>query len=412
MADLISESFARGDGAKKHMVHIDEPHKTLKNGTLNLPVKSSFIQHRRCKTSTINPNSQPLQGLQSGGFSDFRISSSDNIRGLVLAVKLSASPSFSATPVAWTSDMIFEMLSHIEVLCENGSLATQRIESDHLKLALSNLATEAYHSVKNGIQGADGVTDDAATLDASEEATSYIPIFGTFLSDFEMPVSGFNAPVIIRVWWKAGSYIYNTLEQNITDVKMLVDQWAYDTSIRQKTLNKFLTSKLDFRFGSTRFQKSVEVVSPNQMFNLRLSSMHGLVTSMVVILKNVATGTVLAVKKADLLDSSGASLLGGSPIDHAYLQAIQRPREGRYVNSSVETDASSNKFFHVPIGEQATAHNSEGSIGAYIPMSGHHQLSFYYESTNSSSVNLEVTVLYTAVSTFTIDKGTASIQNS
>jgi hypothetical protein len=30
MADLISESFARGEGSKKHMVMVEEPHKTIK----------------------------------------------------------------------------------------------------------------------------------------------------------------------------------------------------------------------------------------------------------------------------------------------------------------------------------------------------------------------------------------------
>merc|ERR1711965_119454 len=98
-------------GSKKHMVHVDEPHSTKKNGGLNLPVKSSYIQHRRCKTSTINPNSVPYQGLESGGFTDFRLTSSDNIRGLVLALKLTAGSDAPAATDAWTTDYIFELIS-------------------------------------------------------------------------------------------------------------------------------------------------------------------------------------------------------------------------------------------------------------------------------------------------------------
>jgi hypothetical protein len=412
MADLINQSFARGEGAKKHMVSTEEPHKTLKNGALMLPVKSSYFQHRRCKTSTINPNSQPVQALESGGFCDFRISSSDNIRSLVLALKLTCSATFDATPVPWTTDNIFGLLSHIELLAENGSLSVQRIEADHLKLALSNLHSEAYYAVKNGIQGSNGVDDTPASLDASESATSYIPIFGAFLSDFEMPVSGFNSPVIVRVWFKSGSYIYSTSLQNITNASLMVDQWAYDTSVRQKTMNKFLNSKLDFRFASTRFQKSIETVTPNQMQTVRLSSLHGLITSAVVQLKLVSSGSTKAIKRADILDSSGASLLGGAPLEHAYLQATQRAREGRYVNSDAESDPASNRFFHIPIGEMSVQHNQEGSVGAYIPMSGQHQLSFEYESDNDTAVSMEITVLYTSVSTFTVDKGVCSVQHS
>ena len=303
------------------------------------------------------------------------------------------------------------MLSHIEILAENGSLSCQRIESDHLKVALSNLPSGAYLAVKSGIEGSDGVSDNAAVLEPTEEATSYIPIFNTFLSDFEMPVSGFQSPVIVRVWWKTGSFINNALKQSITSASMLVDQWVYDSSVRAKNITKFQTQKLDFRFGSTRFQRSLETVPSNQMFNLRLSSLHGLITSMVVILKDAA-GNVCPIKKLDLLDSSGASLLGGSPIEHAYLQTIQRPREGRYVPTSVEPDVESNKFFHVPISQEAAAHNSEGTINGYIPQSGHHQISFYYETASDSTTSMEITVLYTAVSTFTVDKGVCSVQHS
>ena len=199
----------------------------------------------------------------------------------------------------------------------------------------------------------------------------------------------------------------------ISNIAMRIDSWIYDVSVQEKTLQKYRSSTLDFRFSNTKFQKSIENVSPNQFFTLRLASVQGLVTSMTVIFRTISDDTIQTIKKLDMLDSSGASLLGGAALEHAYLQCTQRPRDNRYVNSSTEPDLATDLYFRVPISQESSAHGSQGSVNGYLPMSGTHQPSIYYESASSTTIPVEITVLYNSVSTLSIQNGiTQSVQHS
>jgi len=152
--------------------------------------------------------------------------------------------------------------------------------------------------------------------------------------------------------------------------------------------------------------------TPNQFNTLLLSSIQGLITSMTIIFKTVGDGVVQEIQKLDLLDPSGGSMLGGAALSHAYLQATQRPRDNRYVNSVSEAVNASDKWFRLPISEEEAAHNSQGSVNGYIPMSGTHQLSIYYASSSSTALPVEVTVLYNAISTFSVNRGITSVAHS
>ena len=324
---------------------------------------------------------------------------------------------FCATGVGGTAEnltpeYVFNTISHVETLTENGSLTVQRTDGAHLALALSNLEASMHHSVKNGIVGGSGSDDTPAIFAATESATVYVPLFDNVLTNFQIPASAFSAPIIIRVWWQPNSYLSATLEHEITDVKLMVDSWVYDASIRQATIGKYLRSKFDFRFANTKFQKSIIQFTPNQFNTLLLSSIQGLITSMTIIFKTVGDGVVQEIQKLDLLDPSGGSMLGGAALSHAYLQATQRLRDNRYVNSVSEAVNASDKWFRLPISEEEAAHNSQGSVNGYIPMSGTHQLSIYYASSSSTALPVEVTVLYNALSTFSVNRGITSVAHS
>jgi hypothetical protein len=137
-----------------------------------------------------------------------------------------------------------------------------------------------------------------------------------------------------------------------------------------------------------------------------------MITSMVVVIKTVSNDIVYPFKSIDLLDQSGASLLGGAAVEHAYLQATQRARNNQWVPSADETDAISNSYFHVPIGEAAAHYDSVGAVGAYIPMSGSHQLRYYFPFTVDTAQTCEIVVLYTATSVMTVEKGLVSVSHS
>ena len=74
----------------------------------------------------------------------------------------------------------------------------------------------------------------------------------------------------------------------------------------------------------------------------------------------------------------------------------------------------SSGFQNVPLsGEDAFHHERAGTIGAYLPMSGQHQLSFKLAPVaGQTQQSVEITVLYRSVSTLTLDKGNVRVQHS
>jgi hypothetical protein len=262
------------------------------------------------------------------------------------------------------------------------------------------------------VVGASGITTNTPiTLDTSESGTILVPI-NTFLSDNEIPISALDAPVIVRIWFKTGSYIADTGLISISSATLLADSWEYSAEIRHKQIGKFQSSKLDYRVLTPKFQRTIETITPNTVYNLRLSSVQGIVSSMTVILRLVSSGATLTINSLDLLTPSGASMLGGQLITHQYLQAIQRAKEHRFVPNTGESALVSDQYFRVPISEYAQPHSSMGGVNGYFVSDGYNQLSFLYSAGNNTPVACEITVLYDAVSTVSLTNGKTSIAYS
>jgi len=136
---------------------------------------------------------------------------------------------------------------------------------------------------------------------------------------------------------------------------------------------------------------------------IRLSSVQGLVTSMNILIRDVAnfgTGFFRPPVAIDLLDERGASRYG-SPLAYGLLQATecrdQRIYRGTY---------NGTKILPIPIGGEEG--EASGAISAYLPMSGNHQLSIMYPAAGV----FEVTIIYRVVAHARIERGHISVHNS
>jgi hypothetical protein len=418
-----SQAVARGAGAAQHMLDTHGlPYPHSKQGKMNLRKSQALVLHRSARFSVINPASQPSDAMTSGGFTDFRMSAGEPLRALTLDLSWRNE---NAGPVMVRPEYVFATISHVEVLAENGSQVVERHDSAHFFEQFRNFSKETASLYAGGmIDTPIGATPQSNTqfgamnvAGAGDSVTSYVPLLGLALVDHEIFLAAVRAPFIIRVWWKAGQHFKlhaptNPSESMTLDsCRLLAESWQYSPEIRQAMVRKNLSSKLDIRFASPRFQRSSEEIQLADTFNLRLSSVNGLVTSMCVLAKDTATGSRLKFDSVELLDSSGQSVLGGSPVPEGYLRHVVGARAGRFVPNF---DWGLQYFIQVPLsGEDAFHHERAGTIGAYLPMSGQHQLSFKLAPVaGQTQQSVEITVLYRSVSTLTLDKGNVRVQHS
>jgi hypothetical protein len=308
-----------------------------------------------------------------------------------------------------TSDAVISTIAYIEVLSNDGASSLCNIQPGHMAQSLSELGSNVFKSQLKGIQGGD--EDNGATITAAAGFTSYLPI-NSFISDFSiMPAALAGNGLVVRVWWNsADSNLLKSADVSLASTSLLVGSWAWDQSIRQKLAATYLAARpLVWRFHQSRFQRSTEVMTPGQPFMLRLSGVTGLVSSVVV---NVKIGNnSVKIAKLGLTSPSGENQNGGSPIDFAFADSILRAENDRHFPQGAQAFAAESSF-RLPISTGADERDS-GLVTAYVPMSGAHQLSIQLaDLEDDSAQSAEITVLYTSLATFTVNRGVSSVQNS
>ena len=77
------------------MVHAPINH--VQAGKLNLLESQQNMNYRMSKTVIVNPTSQAITPLNSGGFLDFRLTSSDRIKGVTFSITLQRDSRFTGT---------------------------------------------------------------------------------------------------------------------------------------------------------------------------------------------------------------------------------------------------------------------------------------------------------------------------
>jgi hypothetical protein len=238
------------------------------------------------------------------------------------------------------------------VLGENGSVCLERIEPDHLIREWAKLDRQRHLTVHKGLTGESGsaVTDPPPAIQDGASRTILIPLLGSVLDTQEIAPFALAGPIVLRCYFRGSSVFVGpytatqipngTAGLTVTDFSAIVSAYQYDQSEKQALVNRYAlaglkTPPLDVRYPRASFQRSTEnVVSTSSFLNLRLSSVAGLVTSMNVIIRdlaNLGTGIYYAPAAIDLLDEKGASVYG-APLDYALLRATECRDQGIYTD--------------------------------------------------------------------------------
>jgi hypothetical protein len=404
--NLISDALKRGKAAASHLVTTHQPIQHIQAGGLNLPQSQVSVNYRNTKTMIVNPTSQPVNPLTSGGFVDFRLTSSDSIKGITFAITLHRDSTYEGYQTL-EADKAIDMLTHYEIYTENGSLLCTRTEAAHIKQYMGDLAVDQYNLIKCALEGGNGSTMTQSMPAAGANQVIYIPLLRTFLVDNQIMVSALNSPVTIRLWFNAGCSM-SQMKLEISNIQMFVDQYCYDDSIRSQNIVKY-QNKLDFRVMCPKYQRSSEVITPGVPFTLRLTSVTGMITSLSV--KLYVSNAQQIITKCDLLNEGNQSVLGGQALPHSYLNTVVKARQGRYARTG--SAINSDYIFHVQISDHEALNDSQGVIGGYFVSNGYHSLQIYYDSTvYTTPQNCIIEVLYSSVGTFSVNKGVTSMTYS
>ena len=154
------------------------------------------------------------------------------------------------------------------------------------------------------------------TIPASGSQTVYLPIFRSCITDNEIMSAGLLGPIVIRVWWRGSTWAnpgYVSPPIRIASFDLITGTTSWDPSRAQAMVSRYMTGpRTDIRYAVPQFQRTVEALTGGMPFTLRMSGVQGLVTSISVLIRDLAQSayTPQPLKQLDLLDASGASLLG------------------------------------------------------------------------------------------------------
>ena len=384
---------------------------TVRVGNFNLRRSQNVFLNRSHRIQVFNSSTLPSDALSNAGsFTDIRIQGADPLMSMTLRLTL-ANDDAKNDIANLTAENVLGFIDHVDIMGNNGSLVLERIDFDHQFLAFAEHDPDSYARLRCALQG--GSTGATFGIPAAGALTIYIPIFRSVLIQNELMSAGLIGPLVLRVWWRGLQWVNNgqvlgATAPRVASFDLLCQTTNWDPSRAAQIVNRMMSGpRQDIRYAIPQFQKTIENLVGGQAFTLRLSGVQGLVTSMTVMIRDLAQSIYIVqpLKQLDFLDPAGASLLGGSYVDSLYTSLIYgASQQIRFDSTGVTYSA-----FRIPISGANVAHSElRGHVEAFIPMSGSHQLRFI----PSVSGNLQVSVIYYSVGMLSIERGVLSTTQS
>ena len=384
---------------------------TVSNSGLNLRSKSNTFLARHYNVVEFNSSNLPSSGLSNGGFCDIRLIQSDCVANMTLKFVVSNADAVNATAVM-TYGTVLSWVDHVDLI--SGSTVIQRVDSDHILRDIDNNTIESRARIISGLVGG-SQTGTVSLAGGATDNVFYVPLNNNFVCSEHIPSAGLQAPLTIRVWlrqvaqWATSLTVVHGLPQlTIEGFSLIAQTIRWEASRQQHIITRYQSGpRQDLRFSGTQFQRSTENLTSGTRFVLRLNSMNGMITSMHLLVRNLQASIVAArqIRSIDLLNSSGASILGSYQVDDLYRSSVYMATQSQVVN----TGQPSEFMYMVPISAPYVDHSeAQGQVSGFVVMSGAHQLSFLPEETGV----FEVTVLFNCVNVATVQNGVISLQQS
>jgi hypothetical protein len=413
--DLQQQSVSvRGRGASIHT--LQPPTKKLypfsetksaDGQTLNTPVSQSQTNHGMISHFKFQP-STAMPSLASQSQVDIRVPAGavSVVRDFYLEIDLKNN---GVNPAILAGSYVHNLIDRIELLGENGSQILQRWSNTSLQTAI------LYDSIQSNNHRKQMNALDPTGVAAGVSVKTYLRLPWSVFNTGHVNLKGFKSDIFVRIFFRPDSDSFSSYP----DVCVLTNVAVHIESINWSSpIDKALTSRARStvqHYKSWNWVESKEIMNlaPSSSYDIRLSSVLGLVSAVFVWIRpnghnGAATVDSERVETFSLNDASGKSILGSASFD-ADVQRIHKEQNDMLGDVvSAENKSLVEKVLYLPLAFNDKNNLNSGSlVGGYYPADGHMRFQF---TTGAALVagNFEITFVFSQMNTMRSDGGSLS----
>lgn len=411
--DHHKQNAKRGSSALAHtgVTHANlyptRPVRHSHGETLNYPVSSQVVLHKTTQHTIFQSTTATDGQLSSGGFVDVRIpaGSLQVVKGMTLQLELENEGGVAVTIGGGVRNVF--LFDRIELVAEGGNTQIARWEPTQLVWPFRHVNGSSWDKNWTNAFGPTQIAAGAVGIILA-------PILNEVFSRNEAYLGHLRSDMYLRVWFKGASAFDWGFAgpPKLRSLSAIIEQDGYAPEDRWRLHEQRLSQSVDYRFGRPGFQSVVENLGPNQRYTVMLTAVQGLVTEMVVTIRAAGATANQAWNfkpwaSYELLDSSGASLLGGMPITKAYQNYVIEAE--RQVSGAIDNLSTASLPIVIEFGD-ARADFQHGSLTGYICFTGNERLVITTDSSYSATPTpYEIRVEYLAAARVNVDRGRVSV---
>jgi hypothetical protein len=378
---------------------------------LNTPLSQTNINHGMISHFKFAP-STAMPSLASQSQVDIRVpaGSVGTVRDIYIEIDLKNN---SLNPAILAGEYVHNLIDRIDLLAESGSVIVQRWTNTALQSAvLYDSYSENNHRLQMSALDPLGVA-------AGASVKTYIRLPWSVFSTGHVSVQGLKSDLFLRIVFRPDSDCFTSYPDvlSLSNVQVHVESINWTSPVARALSNRMRSTVQQYKFWSWNEMKEIVNLSPSSSYDVRLSSVLGLVSGFFVWVRpngHTLLNTVDSsqLETFSLNDASGRSLIGSSTFDRDVTRIHKDQNDMLFDLVSATNKKLVDNVLYVPISFNDKRNLESASlIGGYYPADGHLRFQF---TTNSSLVagNYEITFVYSRLDYITSDAGSVSVHSS
>ena len=407
--DHHSAAASRGSAAMAHVGHDSGElyqhvvARTADGQVTNFPVSQHRTLHASTHTTVFTPTTA-LPDISTASQVDVRIPAGSCGAVTGLAIRLDLSNDTAGTSTFYGAIRLFD---RIELWAESGSVLVQRWTADELATCLHYLSREASSRYV--------YTTGTQTLVAGASRTVYVRLPFSVFESSHMNLGGLQSDIYVRCFFR-GADSYLTADTVTLNALQVVADWlAKPPSIQRQLVDRMRSQTLDYRYWASQTQKEVVTMAPSTRYQIRLSSMHGIVSDIAVIVRPAGhTGAASAggfVQPAvyELIDAGGKSILSGASFPFEF-NGYQKQQQGLLSAWGPELSNLDDTLL-IPLSPDPKTTLSAAVVAGYIVGTGYESIALTMGSSLAAG-QYEVTVIWHRAERLRLDGGHVTVHAS
>ena len=417
--DLQLLSTQRG---RSSVIHTHQPpvrkvypmQRTVSKGglALNLPVQQLNTTHGMISHYRFSPSTQMPSLVNPGSQIDIRVpaGSCGSVRDLYLEIDVKNN---SLNPVTIAGEYLHNILQRVELLFENGSITVQRFTQDTFNTAL------LYDTPEENSHRLQMSAVDIAGIAPGDTYKAFVRLPYSVFTNSHLNIGGLKSDFFVRCYFKSDAQFCTSFPDVVVleDIRVHVESINFSVPIQKALVSRMRNSTQDFKFYEYVEMKEVLNLAPSNQYDVRLSSVLGLTSSLWLWIRpngHTLLDSVNSVKidSYSLNDSSGKSILGSSSFDSDLMRVVKHNNNmlADVVNSQNKDLVNNLNYISVGFADASNQRSSNLS-GGYYCFSGHERLVFRTPASLAPG-SFELTIIQVKLNHITCDGGSISVHSS